>query len=201
MELLGDYDFTLSYHPGKGNKVADALSRRWEVSTAMLKMTEEMSRWTLDEGHEKVTLAAIEEQEALVDAVLKAQQDSVERAEMLGHVAAGEAGFATDTEGGIRVQGRLWVPLGEVRQKVLGEAHHSTLAIHPGSSKMYQDLKRTFWWPGLKQDVAEHVAKCLTCQQVKIEHQKPGGLLQQIEPPTWKWEHITMDFVTGLPKT
>lgn len=66
---------------------------------------------------------------------------------------------------------------------------------------MYQDLKRLYWWYGMKNDVAKFVAKCLSCQQVKIEHQKPAGLLQPLEIPQWKWENITMDFVTGLPKT
>ncbi|XP_071905696.1 uncharacterized protein [Coffea arabica] len=58
-----------------------------------------------------------------------------------------------------------------------------------------------YWWEGLKKDVAEFVQRCLTCQQVKAEHQKPSGLLQPLEIPEWKWEHITMDFVTGLPRS
>ena len=65
---------------------------------------------------------------------------------------------------------------------------------------MYQDLKRQYWWNGMKADVARFVSTCLTCQQVKTEHQKPGGSLQPLPTPSWKWEHITMDFVTGLPK-
>ena len=66
---------------------------------------------------------------------------------------------------------------------------------------MYSDLKRMFWWPGLKKEVANYVSKCLTCQKVKVEHQKPSGTLQPLGIPQWKWEQITMDFVTGLPKT
>ncbi|WP_251363027.1 integrase zinc binding domain-containing protein, partial [Escherichia coli] len=66
---------------------------------------------------------------------------------------------------------------------------------------MYQDLKTQFWWEGMKEDVAKWVSKCLTCQQVKAEHQRPGGLLQPLEVPEWKWEDITMDFIIGLPKT
>nr|GEY61564.1 putative reverse transcriptase domain-containing protein [Tanacetum cinerariifolium] len=63
------------------------------------------------------------------------------------------------------------------------------------------DLKQNFWWNGMKKDVAEFVAKCLTCQKVKIEHQRASGLLQQLKIPVWKWENITMDLVTGLSKT
>nr|GEV50378.1 putative reverse transcriptase domain-containing protein [Tanacetum cinerariifolium] len=74
-------------------------------------------------------------------------------------------------------------------------------SIHPGSDKMYQDLKKLYWWPNMKADIAIYVSKCLTCAKVKIEYQKPLGLLVQLEIPQWKWKNITMDFVTKLPKT
>nr|GEU46640.1 reverse transcriptase domain-containing protein [Tanacetum cinerariifolium] len=70
-----------------------------------------------------------------------------------------------------------------------------------GSDKMYQDLKQLYWWPNIKADIATYVSKCLTCSKVKTGHQKPFGLLVQLEIPEWKWEKITMDFVTKLPKT
>ncbi|GKE94018.1 reverse transcriptase domain-containing protein [Tanacetum coccineum] len=73
--------------------------------------------------------------------------------------------------------------------------------IEVGSDKMYQDLKKLYWWPNMKAIIAEYVGKCLTCSTVKAECQKPSGLLIQLEIPTWKWERITMDFVTKLPKT
>ena len=66
---------------------------------------------------------------------------------------------------------------------------------------MYQDLKRMLWWPGIKLDIASFVNKCLTCQKIKIEHQKSSGMLQPLEIPEWKWENISMDFVIGLPRT
>ncbi|GJX00706.1 hypothetical protein Tco_0184619 [Tanacetum coccineum] len=81
------------------------------------------------------------------------------------------------------------------------ESHKSKYSIHPGSDKMYQDLKLLYWWPNMKADIATYVSKCLTCAKVKAEHQKPSGLLQQPEIPVWKWERITMDFVSGLPRT
>nr|GEY56281.1 putative reverse transcriptase domain-containing protein [Tanacetum cinerariifolium] len=74
-------------------------------------------------------------------------------------------------------------------------------SVHPGSDKMYQDLKQLYWWPNMKADTATYVSKCLTCLRVKAEHQKPSGLLVQPEIPQWKWDNITMDFVTKLPKT
>ncbi|GKB49509.1 reverse transcriptase domain-containing protein [Tanacetum coccineum] len=81
------------------------------------------------------------------------------------------------------------------------ESHKSKYSIHLGSDKMYQDLKKLYWWPNMKAIIAEYVGKCLTCSRVKAECQKPSGLLEQPEIPMWKWERITMDFITKLPKT
>ena len=66
---------------------------------------------------------------------------------------------------------------------------------------MYQDLRQHYWWDGMKKDVSDFVARCLVCQQVKTEHQKPAGMLQSLDIPEWKWDKITMDLVPGLPKT
>ncbi|GJR85425.1 putative reverse transcriptase domain-containing protein [Tanacetum coccineum] len=98
--------------------------------------------------------------------------------------------------------GRIWLPLfGGLRDLIMHESHKSKYSIHPGSDKMYQDLKKLYWWPNMKAEIATYVSKCLTCAKVKAEHQKPSGLLQQPEIPEWKWEKITMDFVSGLPRT
>jgi hypothetical protein len=88
----------------------------------------------------------------------------------------------------------------ELRRDILDEAHKTRYTIHPGSTKMYQDLKKKFWWQGMKRDVAEYVAQCHVCQQVKAEHQRPAGPLQPLSIPEWKWDQIAMDFVVGLPK-
>ncbi|GJX97180.1 retrotransposon protein, putative, ty3-gypsy subclass [Tanacetum coccineum] len=91
----------------------------------------------------------------------------------------------------------LFVPNDQqLREKVMTKAHSSPFTIHPGSTKMYRDLKQYFWWNGMKQDMATFVSKCMTCQQVKIEHQRASGLLQPLEIPVWKWDEISMDFVT-----
>ncbi|GJY91940.1 putative reverse transcriptase domain-containing protein [Tanacetum coccineum] len=80
------------------------------------------------------------------------------------------------------------------------ESYKSKYSIHPRSDKMYQDLKKLYWWPNIKAKIATYVSKCLTCAKVKIEYQKLSGLLVQPEISQWKWENITMDFVTKLPK-
>ena len=89
----------------------------------------------------------------------------------------------------------------ELRKEIMEEAHFSAYSIHPSSTKMYHDLKDTYWWNGMKRDIVNFMSKCLTCQQVKLEHQRPSGLLQQLPIPKWKWEIIAMDFVSGLPRT
>ncbi|GJR58223.1 putative reverse transcriptase domain-containing protein [Tanacetum coccineum] len=94
------------------------------------------------------------------------------------------------------------VPLvGDVRMIILNEAHKSKYSVHPGADKMYHDLRDMYWWPGMKRDIAIYVSKCLTCVKVKAEHQRPSGLLQQPEIPEWKWDKITMDLITKLPKS
>jgi hypothetical protein len=116
-----------------------------------------------------------------------------------------ESGARTDlrigTDGALYLGSRLCVPKTEVRQEVLLEAHSSVYSIHPGGTKMYKDLKQNFWWNGMKREIASYVSRCLVCQQVKAEHHRPGGLLQPLPIPEWKWEHITMDFVTALPRS
>ena len=85
-----------------------------------------------------------------------------------------------------------------LKEEILRETHRSNYGIHPGSTEMYRNLQQHYWWNGMKKDVAKHVARCLTYQQVKAQHCKPGRLLRPLEIPEWKWEHITMDFITGL---
>jgi len=97
---------------------------------------------------------------------------------------------------------RVCVPNSRVlRKRLLDEGHKSRPSIHPGMTKMYKDLKATFWWTGMETDVADYVASCLVCQKAKIEHQRPGGTLEPLEIPQWKWDSISMDFVTHLPRS
>ena len=88
-----------------------------------------------------------------------------------------------------------------MKKSILKEALSGSFAMHPGRTKMYQDLKTSYWWSEMKRDVSEFVTKCMVYQKVKAEHQVPSGLLQPIKIPEWKWDRITMDFVVGLPMT
>ncbi|GJT72790.1 putative reverse transcriptase domain-containing protein [Tanacetum coccineum] len=106
------------------------------------------------------------------------------------------------TNGTLCLNGRSWLPCyGDLRAVIMHESHKSKYSIHPGSDKMYQDMKKLYWWPNMKADIATYVSKCLTYAKVKAEYQRPSGLLVQPKIPEWKWDNITMDFVTKLPKT
>jgi hypothetical protein len=109
-------------------------------------------------------------------------------------------GFSIDQEGVLWYNGRLCVPnIKELKQLILKEAHGTPYLIHPGGTKMYQDLKEQFWWHGMKREIAFYIARCDVCQRVKAEHQRPAGLLQPLKVPLWKCEEVGMDFITGLP--
>jgi hypothetical protein len=110
--------------------------------------------------------------------------------------------FTEGEQGTVWFKDRICVPdIESLRETILKEARDSDYSIHLGSTKMYQDLKRKYWWYGLKRDVAALVAMCDVCQRVKAEHQRPARLLHPLKIPEWKWEEIGMDFITGLPRT
>ncbi|GKB30347.1 reverse transcriptase domain-containing protein [Tanacetum coccineum] len=135
--------------------------------------------------------------------ILKAQTEVIKEKNIKAENLQGmDKAFKVRPDGTRCIKNRSWLPLfGNLRDLIMHESHKSKYSIHPGSDKMYQDLKKLYWWPNMKAIIAEYVGKCLTCSRVKAECQKPSGLLIQPEIPTWKWERITMDFVTKLPKT
>ncbi|GJS49821.1 putative reverse transcriptase domain-containing protein [Tanacetum coccineum] len=105
------------------------------------------------------------------------------------------------SNGTLCLKNMSWIPcFGDLRVVIMHKSHKSKYSIHHGSDKMYHDLKKLYWWPNMKAKIATYVSKCLTCAKVKAEHQ-PSSLLVQPEIPQWKWEKITIDFVTKLPKT
>jgi len=96
-------------------------------------------------------------------------------------------GFVIHEDGMLRLQNRVCIPaMKELKSKILDEGHNTPHFIHPGGNKLYKDLKQTFWWSNMKQEVVDYVVKCLTCQQVKAEHQRPARLLQPSKIPEWK---------------
>ena len=141
---------------------------------------------------------------SLLSRVIESQGQDTEVVSIKDRVRSGmgDEGWVIHTDGSLRYKGRVVVPqLIELREEILREFHCSRFAVHPGGTKMYRDLRRQYYWRGMKRHVGDFVRRCLTCQQVKAEHQRPTGLLQPLEVAEWKWEHVTMDFVTHLPQT
>ncbi|KAI3682772.1 hypothetical protein L1987_83010 [Smallanthus sonchifolius] len=185
VELLNDYDCDIKYHPGKANVVADALSRKERVKTLRVRALGLTIHTNL------TTQIRMAQHEAI-------KEENIQNEALRGMIKQLEP-KSDDT---LYFMNRIWVTrFGNLRELVMDEAHKSRYSIHPGSDKMYKDLKELYWWPNMKGDIATYVSKCLTCSKVKAEHQKPSGLLQQPEIPQWKWEQISMDFITKLPKT
>ncbi len=137
----------------------------------------------------------------MIDRIKVAQKRDSQLCEIIDSIHQGQAqGFMLNDDGVLRYGTRLYVPnIDELRREIMEESHHSAYTVHLGSTKMYRDLREHYWWGGIKRNVTDFVAKCLTCQQVKAEHQRPSGILQLLPIPEWKWEHIAMDFIMGLP--
>ncbi|GJT98656.1 putative reverse transcriptase domain-containing protein [Tanacetum coccineum] len=182
MHLFKDYDCEICYHPGKANVVAVPLSRRIDQTLRVIAINLTV--------HPKLPSQILEAQneahkeENVKNENLRGMDKSFEIRPKRSFVVSKRTGYTF-----------------RLRDLIMHESHKSKYSIHPGSDKMYHDIKKLYWWPNIKAIIAEYVSKCLTCSRVKAECQKPSGLLVQPKIPMWKWERITMDFVTKLPKT
>ena len=143
-------------------------------------------------------LAHLIVQPTLIDKIKIAQKNDIELNKIHEEVnKVHQPNFRLDIRDVLWVGQRLYVPVDEeIKTKILKKAHESPYSMHPGSIKMYRDLKQSFWWKNMKRDIAAFVSRYLVCQEVKIEHQRPAGTLQPLLIPQWKWEHIIMDFVS-----
>ncbi|KAJ9189377.1 hypothetical protein P3X46_000681, partial [Hevea brasiliensis] len=184
------YDCVIDYHPGKANVVADALSRKSIVALRSLNAQ-------LSLTHDGVILAEFLVKPNMLQQIQDGQKTDEKLMVVMGKITEGkETEYKVKENGCLYYKERVCVPDDkELKTSILKEAHNSVYAMHPGSTKMYHDLKLQYWWPGMKKDIVDHVTRCLTCQQVKAEHQVPSGLLQPINIPEWKWDRVTMDFV------
>ncbi|GJW81473.1 putative reverse transcriptase domain-containing protein [Tanacetum coccineum] len=186
LELLSELlsDCVLLLHPGKANVVADALSRKNRPKPLRVRAL--------------VMTIGLNLPARILNAQVEARKEENCGTEDLHGMIKN---LEPRADGTLCLKNRSWIPLfGDLRALIMHESHKSKYSIHPGSDKMYQDLKKLYWWPNMKAEIATYVRKCMTCAKVKAEYQKPSGLLVQPKIPKWKWENITMDFVTKLPK-
>ncbi|GJU85423.1 putative reverse transcriptase domain-containing protein [Tanacetum coccineum] len=170
LELLSDYDCEIRYHPGNANVVDDALSRKERskpLRVRALVMTMGLN---------------------LPKQILSAQSKARKEENFLNEDLHGMINkLEPRADGTLCLNNRSWILcFGDLRALIMHESHKSMYSIHPGSDKMHQDLKKLYWWPNMKAEIATYVSKCLMYAKVKIEYQKSSGLLVQPEIPQWK---------------
>nr|GEU65671.1 reverse transcriptase domain-containing protein [Tanacetum cinerariifolium] len=182
-------------HPGKANVVVDALSQKEQIKpirvrALVMTIGLELPKQILNAQTDVQKPENIKNEDVRGMLVENSKDPEKLRTEKLEPRA----------DGTLCLNGRSWLPCyGDLRIVIMHESHKSKYSIHSGSEKMYQDMKRLYWWPNMKADIATYVSKCLTYAKVKAEHQSPLGLLVQPKIPEWKWDNITMDFVMKLP--
>nr|GFA86064.1 putative reverse transcriptase domain-containing protein [Tanacetum cinerariifolium] len=155
LELLSDYDCEICYHPGKANVVADALSRKEQEP---LRTEARKPENIKNEDVGGMLVENTKNPEAIREQKLEPRADGTQC-----------------------LNGRIWLPCcGDLRTVIMHESHKSKYSVHPGSDKMYQNMKKLYWWPNMKADITTYVSKCLTCAKVKPEHQRPSGLLNAL---------------------
>ncbi|GJZ35422.1 putative reverse transcriptase domain-containing protein [Tanacetum coccineum] len=188
LELLSDYDCEIHYHQEKANIIVDPLSRKerdppLRVRALVMTIGLDLPKQILDAQTEAWKPENIKNEDVRGMLVENSKDPEKFRTEKL----------EPRTDGTLCFNGRSWLPCcGDLRTVIMHESHKSKYSIHPGSEKMYQDMKKLYWWPNMKANIATYVSKCLTCAKVKAGHQRPSGLLVIVDRLTKSAIFVTM---------
>jgi hypothetical protein len=183
LSFLSEFEFEVRHIKGKEIKVVNTLSRRihglFEMNVSRAESDLEGRIRTIGVDDENYTKIKIEIPNNTANSDL-----------------------SINKKGLLWFKNRLYIPDSTgLKLTILDEVHKNPYFGHPGYQKMIATLRKLFYWPNMKGEIAEYLARCQDCQQVKAEHQHPAGLLHPLPVPEWKWETISLDFITGFPKT
>nr|GEY37897.1 putative reverse transcriptase domain-containing protein [Tanacetum cinerariifolium] len=169
LKLLSDYDCDIRYHLRKANVVADALSRKERIEPLRVRAL--------------VMTIGLDLPKQILKAHIEAlKPENLENEDVGGMIRKDipKEKLELRADGTLCLNGRSWLPCyDDLRSVIMHESHKSKYSIHPGFDKMYQDMKKLYWWHNMKANIATYVGKCLTCARVKAEHQRPSGLLDR----------------------
>lgn len=185
---MKDYNFKLSYHPNKAKVVADALNKKsLHISALMVREFDLIRKFRDLSLVCEVTLVSVKLEmlkltNNFLNEIKEGQKLDVEFVHRQVLVNKGkELDFRVYENGILKFRDKVYVS--ELKKTILEENHRSSLSIHLGATKMYQDLKKIFWWSGMKKEIVKFVYACLTRQNSKIEHQKSYGLMKPLSIP------------------
>ena len=200
---MQDYDFTLKHIPEKTNTKADILSRKDQVNTREDNKDVQLLKDKLWQRKTTAEVAIMKENKTREESkILKEIRRNTTRENEVVQALERRDGLTWEEDRVVYMEGRIYVPNNrKIKEEILKENHESVDVGHPGQHRMLELLKRTYWWPGLKEDIKRYVQGCFKCQQNKVQHQRKAGELHPLEIPQGPWQEISIDIIRPLPKS